>query len=303
MPTWNEILSEVATAGSTFDVIRRRYLKQLHEVTGRNVIIYYSGWLQKPDNPTAILGETDKNGFMAAIHSLDRTKGLDLLLHTPGGDVAATESLVFYLHEMFGGNIRAIIPQIAMSAGTMIALACKQIVMGKHSSLGPIDPQFNGLSAHGILEEFKRAHKEFQDDNSRGFVWQPIISKYHPTLIGDCEKAIRWAEEMVFHWLTSCMFADKVDKVERANQVIKELGDHALTKAHNRRISVERVKELGINVSPLEEDQTFQEAVMSVHHACMLTFDRTPATKIVENHIGIAYVSISGGQILMELPK
>jgi ClpP class serine protease len=75
---------------------------------------------------------------------MDRSKGLDLILHTPGGDMAATESLVDYLRQMFGKDIRAIVPQIAMSGGTMIALAWKEILMGKHSNLGPIDPQFSG---------------------------------------------------------------------------------------------------------------------------------------------------------------
>ena len=51
MPDGSEILQEIQTAGSTHDIIRRRYLQELHEVTGRNVIIYYSGWLQKPDVP------------------------------------------------------------------------------------------------------------------------------------------------------------------------------------------------------------------------------------------------------------
>ena len=77
---------------------------------------------------------------MSVIHGLDKSKGLDLFLHTPGGDVGATESLIDYLHDSFGGDIRAIIPQIAMSGGTMIACSCKEIIMGKQSSLGPIDP-------------------------------------------------------------------------------------------------------------------------------------------------------------------
>ncbi len=63
-----------------------------------------------------------------------------MILHTPGGDIAATESIVDYLYCMFDKDIRVIVPQISMSAGTMIALASKEIVMGKHSNLGPIDP-------------------------------------------------------------------------------------------------------------------------------------------------------------------
>lgn len=136
MPTWRDLLSEVQAAGSTYDVIRRKYLKRLSEHTGRNTIVYYSGWLQKAGLERFGysgfgVADDDKNGFMATIHNLDRSKGLDLILHTPGGDAAATESLVNYLRSMFDTNIRAIVPQLAMSAGTMIALSCKRSSYGK----------------------------------------------------------------------------------------------------------------------------------------------------------------------------
>src|SRR5438034_184222 len=145
---------------------------------------------------------------MSAIHKLDRAKGLDLVLHTPGGETAATESLVTYLRSMFGTDIRAIVPELAMSAGTMIACSCKEIVMGKHSSLGPIDPQFGGMPAHGVVEEFNRAHREIKEDQTRVLVWQPIIAKYSPTLIGECEKAIEWSNEMTQEWLVTGMLRD-----------------------------------------------------------------------------------------------
>lgn len=127
MPNWNQLLDEVRTAGSVYDLTRRKYLRQLQELTGRNVIVYYSAWLQKSDllnqGVTGFeLNDNDKNGFMATIHELDRSRGLDLLLHTPGGATAATESLIDYLRKMFGNDIRAIVPQLAMSAGTMVAL-------------------------------------------------------------------------------------------------------------------------------------------------------------------------------------
>jgi ClpP class serine protease len=183
MPNWNQILDEIRSAGSTYDVIRRKYLAQLHDHTKRNTIIYYSGWLQKPGLNGVEVNDADKNGFMAVIHQLDRSKGLDLILHTPGGEVAATESLVDYLRSMFGTDIRVIVPQLAMSAGTMIACSSSEIIMGKESSLGPIDPQIAGIPAHGVLEEFKRAHQEVSADSSKIPIWQPIIAKYSPTLI------------------------------------------------------------------------------------------------------------------------
>ena len=142
MPGWNDVLKEIQNIASPLDAVRRKYTRNLFNKTKRNVICYYSGWLQKPNVQGADISDVDKNGFMNAIHGLDRSKGLDLLLHTPGGGVAATESIVDYLRQMFGTDIRAIVPQIAMSAGTMIACSCKSIVLGKDSHLGPVDPQF-----------------------------------------------------------------------------------------------------------------------------------------------------------------
>ena len=41
MPSWNDILKDLKGGGSTYDLIRRKYLKRLEEITGRNVIAYY----------------------------------------------------------------------------------------------------------------------------------------------------------------------------------------------------------------------------------------------------------------------
>ena len=102
MPDWNGILKELTASGSNFDVVRRKYLARLRKHTGRNVIIYYSGWLQKPDIRETAVNDADKNGFMTVIHNLKPEDGLDLVLHTPGGNTAATESLVDYLRSIFG---------------------------------------------------------------------------------------------------------------------------------------------------------------------------------------------------------
>lgn len=291
MPNWHEILGEIKEAGSTYDVIRRKYIAQLAEKTERNVIIYYSGWLQKPKLSGLQVNDADKNGLMTVIHKMDRNLGLDLILHTPGGETAATESIVDYLKKMFDNNIRAIVPQLAMSAGTMIACACKEIVLGLQSSLGPIDPQFNGIPAHGIVEEFKRAHTEIMTEGaSKAAIWQPILAKYNPTLIGECEKAIEWSEIMVREWLLDNMLSGEDDKEDKADKIIKELGDHALNKSHARHLSLAKCKEIGLKVIELESDKDLQDLVLSIHHATIHTLSATNAYKIIENHKGIAFI-------------
>lgn len=292
MPDWNDILEEIRASGSTHDVVRRKYLAKLHDVTKRNVIVYYSGWLQKPQMAGTEVNDADKNGFMNAIHGLDRTKGLDLMLHTPGGETAATESLADYLRSMFGTDIRAIVPQLAMSAGTMIACASSEIIMGKHSSLGPIDPQYGGLPAHGVIEEFERARAEIAASQSNIHLWQPIIARYAPTLIGECQKAILWSEQMVTEWLLSGMLKGRRNAKQKADSIVKGLGDHALTKSHARHMPFSKCKQIGLVVKPLEDDPVLQDAVLSVHHACIHTFSGTGATKIIENHAGAAFIDV-----------
>jgi hypothetical protein len=304
MGSWHDLLNEIKESGSTHDLIRRKYLAKLSEYTDRNVILYYSGWLQKPELGGTSVNDADKNGFMTVIHEMDRSKGLDLLLHTPGGDISATESLVDYLRSMFGVNIRAIVPQLAMSAGTMIACACREIIMGKHSSLGPIDPQMGGrLPAHGVVEEFNRAFQEIKADNTKAAVWQPIIAKYHPTLIGECEKAILWSEEMAKNWLITGMFKDRPDAEMRAGTVLGELADHALTKSHARHLSADKCNSIGLNIKMLEEDKGLQEAVLSVHHACIHTLSSTPAFKIIENHKGVAFIQVAQTVMMQGAPR
>ncbi len=291
--SWKEIQNEIKAVGTAHDVVRRRYLNALSDLTGRNTIVYYSGWQQFRDERLAFCGidDSDKHGIMTAVHGLDRGKGLDLILYTPGGDVAATESLIEYLREMFGTDIRAVVPHLSMSGGTMIALACREVIMGKHSRIGPVDPQVGGYSAHGVLEEFDRAYREVKEDPARVVVWQPIIAKYPPTLIGECEKAMAWAREIVKESLVSGMFKGKKDAAKRAERVIKTLASHAETKSHARHISFKKAQNLGINVRALEADQRLQDAVLSVHHACIQSITATSSFKLIENQDGIAFVS------------
>jgi hypothetical protein len=292
MPDLKQLQDELKAAASPQDALRRKYIRKLADKTGRNVITYYSGWLQKVGLPQNLfsLNDGDKNGFMSAVHNLDRSRGLDLLLHTPGGEMAATESLVDYLRSMFGTDIRAIVPQLAMSAGTMIALSCKSVLMGKESSLGPIDPQINGMPAHGVLEEFQRARKEITRNPKTIPVWQPIIAKYSPTLIGECEKATSWAAEIVKSWLMTGMLSGDPEAEAKAQKIVVGLSDHAETKSHARHISLAMAKSLGIVVECLEDDNELQDDVLSVHHACILTISSTAAIKMIENQEGNAFI-------------
>ncbi|KAA6335122.1 hypothetical protein EZS27_016608, partial [termite gut metagenome] len=217
MGSWGEILSEAESSSDPIgylDEKRKKILSSINDYTGRNVISYYSGWLTKPSVGGLDINDSDKNAFMQAVYRMDKSKGLDLILHTPGGGVAATESIVEYLHAIFNGDIRAIVPQLAMSAGTMIALSCQSVVMGKHSNLGPVDPQYRGVSCYDALEEFETAKKEVAENLSSLGLWHVIISKYTPTFLISCKHAIEWSEKFTTDWIN---YNQKIDPKNSKN--------------------------------------------------------------------------------------
>ncbi|MEL7282385.1 MAG: ATP-dependent Clp protease proteolytic subunit [Pseudomonadota bacterium] len=158
MPTWNEVNLEIERTEneSPCDFVRQKYLRKLQDRVQRTVIAYYSGWLQKksPDgrpHPEAAITDLDMNGFMAVVHNVDRNRGLDLMLHTPGGGTEATRALVEYIYKMFGHDIRVIVPHMAMSAGTMIACAAKKNCSRKTLILRANRPASKGSSRNGCF--------------------------------------------------------------------------------------------------------------------------------------------------------
>ena len=227
---------------------------------------------------------------MMAVHRLDCALGLDLVLHTPGGSIASTEAIVNYLHLKFKKDLRVIVPQIAMSAGTMIACSSREILMGHQSSLGPIDPQIRGVPAQGVINEFKRALSDCEQNQAAILVWQQIIQQYRPTFLGQCEQAIEWTTAFVTQQLSSVMFEGRSDAHSVAERIVKTLGDADEHKAHERHISAAKCQELGLNVKMLEQDNDMQDIVLTLHHCFMHTLMNSPAFKIIENHLGTAFI-------------
>jgi len=145
-------------------------------------------------------------------------------------------------------------------------LSCKEIVMGKQSNIGPIDPQFGGVSCAGVIEEFR--------------------------------EAIKWSDSMVEKWLSSNMLSKEKSPKEKAKAIVKKLGSHKETYTHSKHIHIDECRELGIKVVSLESFpeneidgcKDLQDCVLTIHHTYMHTFSKSTALKIVENHIGSAMI-------------
>ncbi len=303
MPTWSGILEELKNSQvkgqpPQFDAIRRKYLTSVFEHTGREVILYASKWTQHDANVSPDLVsivDEDLQGIMEVIHGLKGPE-LDLILHSPGGSIEASEALVLYLRSKFE-HIRVVVPQMAMSAATMIACAANLIVLGKHSFLGPIDPQIiihtplgpRMVPAQDILEQFEQAKKECQDPTKLG-AWLPMLNQYGPDLLVQCENANRLSEELVRGWLETYMFKGDRNRRKKAKDIAKWLSKHGHFMSHGRHIQRSELEKHGLRVQHLEDDQTAQDLFLSVLHATTHTFSGTTAVKIIENHLGKAFI-------------
>jgi len=314
MPTWGQILSEIkqtrapSGTGWDFDSVRRKYLGAIHDHTGRAVITYATAFLESRAIPPADIqiGLQDIPGFMEAVSNVEE-KQLDLILHSPGGTAEAAESIVTYLRKRFD-HVRVFVPVAAMSAATMIALSADEVVMGQHSQLGPIDPQFiiqtpegpRSAPAKAILNQFDKAKDECRDP-SKLAAWMPILRSYMPGLLTQCEDSRKLAETMVSTWLKQYMFGQEDDAESKAVAVAQWFADYDSFQSHGRRVSPDEAIDKGLKVTWLETDQDLQDSVLSAHHAMMYTFSGTPAAKIIENHHGRAWVKMSG-QVLVQAP-
>jgi len=314
MPTWGEILNELNASKDPrkYDAVRRKYLIQLSQHTGRATILYATKFAS-PGNaaPPDMLSINDEDlqGLMEVMHGITNPN-LDLILHSPGGTIEAAEAIVLYLRSKFD-DIRVIVPNLAMSAATMISCACNRIVMGKHSFLGPIDPQFilntsigpRSVSAEAIREQFELAQEECTDPSKLG-AWIPMLSQYGPDLLKKCDHACALSKELVQTWLAQYMFKGQPDAKRKANKIAKWLSKHSLFKTHGRHIPREAARNQKLAIDDLEADQTLQDLVLSVFHATTHTFNATGGVKIIENHEGRAFVkSINVNVQLQGIPQ
>jgi Serine dehydrogenase proteinase len=183
-----------------------------------------------------------------------------------------------------------------MSAATMVACAANQIVMGKHSFLGPIDPQLILQTALGnrlvpvqnILEQFERALRDGADPVKLR-VWAPMLTQYGPDLLVTCQNLASLSEELVSEWLKSYMFKGQADAEAKGKAIARWLSGHSTFKTHARPLSRDELRAQGLTgIRALGQNQAEQDLFLSIHHATAHTFTSTAGVKIIENNLGKA---------------
>lgn len=278
MPSFIEI--QRASRPQPFEVLLQ-WIKKFQKKSRRNILLYYSGFLFSKGS--TYIEEEDMEGFMNALYKMDKSKGVDLFLHTPGGSVTTTESIGEYLKSVFNDNINCYVPHMAMSCGTLLAMASKTIYMGKQSSLGPIDPAIGQYRTEAIGEEFERAKKDIARNPNFALLWQPIISKYPMTFIGECEKASQLAASVSEKWLRGSMLKGDHDAERKIATILQTFASHMASKVHDRHIPAGEASHAGLNITMIEDDPPLQDLVMSVHHSAINFMKQSGLAKMIIN--------------------
>jgi hypothetical protein len=201
----------------------------LPETTGRKVIAIVHDFGHPRDYPTdqrRYLTTREAFEILAEIRSVPADRPIDFILHTPGGEAFACELIASAVKDR--PNTTAYVPYCAMSAGTIIALSCEKIVMGKYACLGPIDTQFYGFP----IESYIRLLKE-----------KPLASiNDEIVLLGYlAEKEMKTARARACELLNKAHFG-KDDACQLTDFLVK--GDMP----HSEQISRERALEIGVNI-------------------------------------------------------
>ncbi len=143
----------------------------------------------------------DSEEVLRAIRMTPDDKPIDLILHTPGGLVLASEQIALALKK-HPSKVTVFIPHYALSGGTLIALAADEIVMDENAVLGPVDPQVGEYPAVSILKTIERKNLNNVDDRT--------------LILGDiAEKAMKQVYEFVYSLLKDRMNEEKAVNIAR----------------------------------------------------------------------------------------
>lgn len=227
-----------------------RYQRQtlIRDIEAENpTLLCYVAGLKAP------VDRADTLGFVDMLHNVTPGEPIDLLLHTPGGDVDAAEKLITLLRSMVGedGQLRVIVPDFAKSAGTLMTLGANVIVMSDSSELGPIDPQVTLRDSNGndishsvltYLNAYRAAETELRskpDDLPSRIMFE----KFDPTVIRKFTSVKDRART----------FAENLLKRRGANfsKIANDLMDINTYPSHGQMIGWEAARNIGLNVEYL----------------------------------------------------
>ena len=196
----------------------------------------------------------------------DRKKRITIVLDTTGGYVEVVERMVYVIRKHYA-EVYFLVPDRAMSAGTVFVMAGDQIFMNYSSCLGPIDPQIEKdgkfVPALSYLNQYKQLYEKAESGqlNTAELV---LLNNLDPGELYQFEQARQLSHDLLTAWLSTYKFKDwethsstkesvtPEEKRERAEEIAKALSNHDRWRSHGRMISRDtltaRLEEEGLHL-------------------------------------------------------
>ncbi|MEW6241045.1 MAG: hypothetical protein AB1564_09595 [Chloroflexota bacterium] len=262
--------------------LRAETFRRIEALTKIPLICYVTKTTNLPPSVPAYIDDNDLTGFGDLVSHVDG-KSVDIILVSNGGSAEVTERIVSLLRERFE-KIRFLLPGNAYSAATLMCFAGDEIVMDSLSTLGPIDPQINGIPARAILRSFENLEKRLKAEGPQGITaYLPLIQKYDLHLLEICRSAEELSTELARSWLGKYLMKGNA-KVE---DVVKFFASYDHHKSHGRGITRQVARENGLSTIMNAEDVSgLADLLRSLRSQYDIWFDKTPFYKNYEDARG-----------------
>lgn len=286
---WNNFVGsgQQLTGPILFD-LRKACYQEIEERRKRPLLVYATKFLDSlPPGAPNFIDLSDVDGFTDLINSVKEKKAVDVLLHSPGGRPDATERIVTILRNHFE-EITFLIPHSAYSAATMLALSGDLVLMHKSATLGPIDPQINGIPARSIRRGFEKAKEKIKKEGPESLpAYIPLIEKYTLDLLEQCEDSEKLSKELVSNWLRDYMFKGQKNMSRKIKSAVNYLSDYDTHLLHSRPLSLEKLQKFDLKIE--FPDEALQELMWEAYVLLNGFFMISPFVKLYENAHGVSW--------------
>ena len=285
---WNNFLvSNPKISGHELFQFRKDCYSEIESVRKRPLIIYASKFVDgsNPGAPVSI-DLNDVDGFTDLVNHINGTDAIDVLIHSPGGRPDATERIVHILRNRFK-EVNFLIPHSAYSAATMLALSGNSIIMHPSATLGPIDPQINGIPARSIKRGFEKVKRIIIEEGPEALpAYIPLIEKYSLDLLELCDDSEKLSKELVGNWLKQYMFKDNPNPIiiKKAVNYFSNYDKHLL---HSRPLVYDKLKSLKLNIKIA--DNPLSDLLWESYILINGFFSITPFIKLYESCHGVSW--------------
>lgn len=228
---------------------RQQTVKKIDEDTGRQLISYVSGRHTHMHRDDVVF-------FADLLERVPNGSDIDLLLHTPGGDMDVAEKIVSMIRSKAGkASFRVIVPDFAKSAGTLITIGADVALMSDTSELGPIDPQISVADGQGghvshsvqaLLDAYASYSDKLKDDPG-DVAARLMLNKLEPGTIKLCEAAEERARQLAEKHLNRGMLQSWQGPFAYTT-VAQNLLDTKTWYLHSQVIGPDDAKTIGLNV-------------------------------------------------------